>query len=264
MSLKRMTFAACLGAAATLASAVEVPVDLAAWSKQGPAANGNWTVAPGGGSVTQSINGDPTFFVGPTSFVDTVLRGKIRVNGSGDDDFIGFVMGYNAPIGTGNDMDFVLLDWKQSNQNFGGVLASEGFALSRVNGTITNYLPGFWGHNDSAGFDNLATNFSGTLGWADNVEYSFEILYQSDRVRVDVTGGAFASATTVLDVAGSFPAGRFGFYNYSQANVTYSGFTLEELPPPVVAIPEPASYAMLALGLTAVGWAARRRRQPRG
>ncbi len=263
MGLKRMTFAAGLAAAASLAGAVEVPVDLATWSKRGPAANGNWTVAPGGGSVTQSINGNPTFFVGPTSFIDTVLRGRIRVNTTADDDFIGFVMGYNGPAGTGNEMDFVLLDWKQNNQTASGFLGSEGFALSRVNGTITNYSPGFWGHTDSAGFDNLATNFGGTMGWADNVEYSFEILYQSNRVRVDVTGGAFATATTVLDVAGSFPAGSFGFYNFSQANVTYSGFTLEELPPPVVAIPEPASYAMLALGLTAVGWAARRRRQPR-
>jgi hypothetical protein len=220
--------------------------------------------------VTQSINGDPTFFVSPGSFANTVLRGSIRVGSSGDDDFVGFVMGYTSPTAGGNDMNYVLLDWKQASQTFGGVVANEGFALSRVNGTITDYLPGFWGHADSAQFDVLGTNFSSSNGWADNTTYSFEIAYQSSRVTVAVSGGAFTTPTTVLDIAGSFPDGRFGFYNYSQANVTYSGFTLQSLPPdplppdppPIPAIPEPSTYALMLAGLCAMAWRSRRRRGP--
>lgn len=245
-----------------LAHAIEVPIDLTAWQKRGPAGNGSWAVAAGGGSVFQSINGDPTFFVSPTSQIDTTLRGTIRVETTGDDDFIGFVFGFSSPVGTGNDMNYVLFDWKQLDQASGGFTAREGFSLNRVQGTVTNYLPGFWGHTDSVGFDNLATNFGSTLGWADNTEYNFSILYQTGRVKVDIAGGAFGSGQTVLDVAGSFPAGAFGFYNYSQASVRYAGLTLEDTPspPPVTAIPEPETYALMLMGLAAVGFVARRRR----
>ncbi len=261
MKLRSLSFAVLSAALVPLqALAQAVPIDLNSWLETGPASNGVWTVSADGTSVTQSINGNPTFFVSPDSFVGTVLRGSIRVGGAGDDDYIGFVMGYTAPAGTGNDMNYVLLDWKQNDQSSGGFLAREGFALNRVNGTINDYLPGFWGHTDSPGFDVLGANFSTSNGWADSTTYSFEISYLADRVTVSLSGGAFAAPTTVLDVAGSFPTGRFGFYNYSQANVTYNGFTVEAAPPPIPAIPEPSTYALMLAGLGALAIAARRRR----
>jgi hypothetical protein len=251
----------CMFAAATsLAAAAEIPIDLSTWQKRGPAANGIWTVAPDGNSVFQSVNGDPTFFVSPTNQINTTIRGSIRVETTGDDDLIGFVFGFSGPVAAGNDMDFVLFDWKQLNQSSGGFTAFEGFALSRVDGTITNYIPGFWGRTDSAGFDNLATLYDTTLGWEDNVLYDFEILYQANRIRIDIAGGAFGDGTTIFDIAGEFPDGAFGFYNYSQASVRYAGLTEEATPPPVNNVPEPGTLGLLLAGLSLI--AAGRRRRP--
>ncbi len=251
--------AATLLLSASLASATPIPVDLNNWSKRGPSANGNWVVAGDGSSVLQTVNGDPTFFVSDTDQINTTLRGRIRVETTSDDDLIGFVFGFNGPDTTGNDMDFWLFDWKQASQASGGFTAFEGFAFSRVNGSITNYIPGFWGRTDSAGFDNLATNYGAGLGWQDNVEYDFTILYQDNRVKIDIAGGAFGAGTTVFDLSGSFGTGRFGFYNYSQASVRYSGLTEEDTPPPPPGeVPVPGTLALAALGLLMTRVARRR------
>ena len=195
------------------------PLDLNRWTKEGVAGNGNWNVEPDGLSVIQTINGNPTFFVSPDSFIDTTIRGTFKVETGGDDDFIGFVFGYKSPLNeNGDDVyehEFLLLDWKQGNQS--GAL--EGFALSRVKGRITDFVPGFWTHSSSPEFEVLATDFGNDKGWFDNTEHNFELVYNSDRIRVIIDG------RLIFDVEGSFEAGRFGFYNYSQAQVRYRSFT---------------------------------------
>ena len=197
-------------------NAYAAEIDLGLWEQEGPVQNGDWRVSEGGESVKQFINGNPTMYVSPDSVINGAIGGTIKVETTSDDDFIGFVMGF----GEDANEEFILLSWKQGNQ----AGAIKGFALARVSDIedIPRFQP--WPHQTSkSGYEVLATNLGD--GWKDNTEYDFIIEYNSDRIIVKVIGGQFgAEGEIVIDVEGEFTEGRFGFYNYSQSLVRYSGF----------------------------------------
>lgn len=192
--------------------------------------NGIWTVAPDGLSVFQSRNGNPTFFMADAELAPGVEAGvNITVETTGDDDYIGFALGLQPGFSQDPDADFLLIDWKQNDQGSGGgcdgdFLADEGLAISRVTGTppVTDY----WPHTDCSDTDGSglvelarAINLSDT-GWEDNTQYRFRFRYSPDRVQI------WVDDVLEFDLAGDFPPGRLGFYNYSQTNVRYSGYQL--------------------------------------
>ena len=205
--------------------AFAVAVDLSGWTAQG--GSSNWQVQPGNDTVLQTVNGAPTVFfdASVTSTQGTALNGTIRVNsaGNGDDDFIGFVLGYNTGEIFSSSVDFYLIDWKQGDQSGWG----QGLAISHVvdgsNGNTTGTGGSYWQH--TAGEVDLITRSAtlGNTGWADETEYAFNIIFTSSLIEVSVDG-AVALSITPTDVAGvsSFGDGSFGFYNYSQEHVLYS------------------------------------------
>lgn len=268
-----------LGAAGTLivllgfSSAQAAPVDLNTWTAESyPAVQGFgagvWTVAGGGGSVFQSVNGQPTFFYSDFDAQGSTFTGTINVSG-GDDDYIGFALGFNPGDASNMAADYLLIDWKQGDQdfNFGvpsdspGGPAISGLAVSRVTGIPT--ADEFWQHTDydtaesplGEGLVEIqrATNL-GNTGWTQGVDYDFAFDFGPNSLQVFVDG------TLELDIAsfGGYNDGRFGFYNFSQASVTYSGF--EKDPDVFPAVPVPAAvwlFGTALLGL--VGFSKRRK-----
>jgi hypothetical protein len=244
MKTKILTSAAAL--ALSFTSGQSATVDLSTWSVQNftPGA-GNWTVAPGGGSVFQSINGDPTVFLSPNSALGTNIQGKIKVETTGDDDFIGFVLGFDSGDFSNPLADYLLIDWKQANQSVG---ALDGLAVSRVTGVLPD-ASGFWDHSELGKITELArgTNL-GSTGWADNTEYTFGFVFTPTNLQVTVNG------VTEININGSFSGGNLGFYNYSQSSVRYSGFTQDPVPPPTGSVPDGGSaLALLGLSLGSLG-----------
>lgn len=163
----------------------------------------------------------------------------VAVETTGDDDFIGFALGFNPGDATNSSADYLLVDWKQGNQsfNFGspsctpGSLAPRGLAVSRVTGIPT--ADEFWGHVDfnsptcsplGAGLSQLARATTlGRTGWGDNQENTFAFEFNATSLKV------FVNDVLQIDISGSFSDGRLAFYNFSQGAVRYSGFEVAPL-----------------------------------
>ena len=245
-------------------------VNLSTWTAESyPAVAGFnpgiWTVAVGGASVNQSVNGQPTFFYSDFTAFGTSVTGKIRPGG-GDDDYVGFALGFQPGDSTNAAANYLLVDWKQGTQSFDfgapsnspGGNAVSGLAISRVTGIPD--ADEFWQHKNLAGtpagsgLQELARGTTlGNTGWTANTEYTFTFNFGPNDLEVFVNG------VKELDIAGVFGNGRLAFYNFSQANVTYSAFEVVEGPFP--AVPEPEIYAMMLAGLGLLGFIARRRKQ---
>ena len=117
------------------------PVNLGEWGTEDT--NGIWNDS-NVNNVKQSDNGYPTTFLSEKVFELNSFRGDIRVHGSNDDDFIGFVFGVPEK---GTDLEdpnnsFYLVSWKRGNQDG----AAKGIVLSEVFGN-NNSIP--WVHQQS-------------------------------------------------------------------------------------------------------------------
>ena len=271
----RLTRLALAGLAfATSIGATAAPLDLSSWSAltlnyPGGQGAGSWVLEPGNTAVTQVINADPSFYLNNLSQTQYSIDGSWQVlqSGAGDDDYIGFVFGYQ------NSSNFYLFDWKRGTQNSVGQTAAEGMTLKRFTGATGDGLADlslaeFWENQVSFGdMAVLATNHSATAGWAVGTLYNFHLDFDvaPNTLHVVVMDGTTTLwETTVVD--STFNGGQFGFFNNSQQSVRYAGFEQtggvpvtpgDGIPP----IPEPQTYALMLAGLGVIGWAARRRRR---
>jgi len=216
------------------------PVDLSSWDEEG---GGNWVVQDGNLSVLQTLNtpAPAVFFDGQNS-QGKALSGSIEVQTNGDDDFIGFVLGFNSGDSSNAGADYLLIDWKQGDQTNNGVLGKKGLAISHVTGAFD--FDDFWSHQGVVTELARATTL-GDVGWLDQTQYTFDLVFTANQVQVMVNG------QLELNVNGSFADGSFGFYNLSQGNVLYAG--IEEDVAVLADVPVPAPLALLGLGLLGLG-----------
>lgn len=231
VSLRKSVWAGLLSLISTAAAAT--PIDMSGWTALG---NGTWTLSPDGLTVQQIDNGNPTVFLSNDEYINTRFEGTFGVNTASDDDFIGFVFGYD------NSTDFILFDWKQNIQS----LSQDGFRLAQINGSV-----GAYSTLSGAGVNLLGTDYGTTIndrGWLDNEIYQFKLDFTDSRIVIDIAG------ETIFDVTGSFDSGRFGFYNYSQQEAVYGNLNITN----ISSIPTPAPLALLGLGLLGLWWQKRR------
>lgn len=264
-------FCTAIGATFLASSAIAAPVGLGTWTAESYDSvngfgDGVWTVSGDSASVFQSINGQPTVFYSDFTAQGTKVTGTITPNaGAGDDDFIGFVLGFDPGDSSSAAADYLLVDWKRLTQNFNfgggaassttGGIADIGLALSRVNGIPT--ADELWQHKDlvgnpGGGVTELARGATlGSTGWSFGESYDFSFDFGPNNLIISVDG------IEQFNVTGSFENGRLGFYNFSQRQITYSAFEVEE---GSFDVPLPAAGWLMIAGLGAMGAMRRKKR----
>ncbi|HML76104.1 MAG TPA: hypothetical protein PKB02_16560 [Anaerohalosphaeraceae bacterium] len=159
------------------------------------------------------------FILYPTSTFSMTLQ----VLGSGDDDFVGIVFGYQ-------DADhFYLLDWKAAAQSFnwGDKVAvnddhaERGIKVKKINGSWTR--DGLWGGADGLGVSTLAGPVG--AGWAFNTAYTFTFDLSPGHIVISLNGGP------LFDIADdTFVGGRIGGYGFSQDDLIFYDVTVSPDP----------------------------------
>ena len=208
-------------------------VDLTTWTnvQYGPFGQpqANW-VLQGSNTVVQTVNADASIFIGPFTLAADQIEGSWRVEAGEDDDFIGFVFGFQDP------QHFYLFDWKQAAQvHPSGAVGQQGIAVKVIHADSSLMAGDLYA--TAPVNTNRARNlyYNPNVAWVDFTEYQFNLQFFPGQFTITVSQGA-----TVLDrftiTNSTYTSGRFGFYNFSQGPVRYSGFARQILEQRPVAI----------------------------
>lgn len=221
----------------------EETLDLSTWTMQqfgltafgelsaGPA---EWSLSASNRTVTQLWNADPAVLLSPFPLATDLIQGSFQVATDFDDDFIGFVFGYQ------DAGHFYLFDWKQGSQTWFGTdyYADAGMSVKRICSEVPLGFEDLFVTTNAQ--DRVRLLHHNRIPWQDRTEYRFSLKYEPGRFLLSIREGSNLLSEISLEDT-NYVGGRFGFYNFSQDQVQYSGFTRRVMAPPPVLQVLPAS-----------------------
>lgn len=179
----------------------------------------NWVVDADNLGGTQEANSYPTVgLFGADAKANVTFVVDATVTGNQDDDFFGFVLGYNPGDFSNPNADFILLDWKKSANSMNlsrvqGVTATPGCA----NTNLPNW--DLWAKKNSVTLLSTAATSPGSSAWSFGQTYRFEITYTDTNINIRINGVEHFNIPAPANT--TWPDGQLGFYNFSQPGVNY-------------------------------------------